>query len=116
MRVAFGADATGVLTDALVGELEKRGIAVARYGALADGSDAWASIGGAVGHAVAGGGADYGVVCCWTGTGISIAANNVGGVPCRAVFRRGNRSRRQALERRQRAGVEHARDDGGDRT
>jgi ribose 5-phosphate isomerase B len=29
---------------------------------------------------VAGGGADLGVVCCWTGTGVSMAANKVPGV------------------------------------
>jgi ribose 5-phosphate isomerase B len=80
MRVAVGADASGALTDTLVAELRKRGIEVALYGALNDGSDAWASIGRAVGEAVRAGDADVGVVCCWTGTGISIAANKVGGV------------------------------------
>ena len=80
MRVAVGADATGPLTDTLVAELRKRGVEVTLYGALADGSQAWASIGQAVGEAVAQGEAQIGVVCCWTGTGISIAANKVGGV------------------------------------
>ena len=74
---SLGADATGPLTDTLVAELRKRGHDVAVYGALADGSQAWASIGRAVGEAVAGGQAAFGVVCCWTGTGISIAANKV---------------------------------------
>ena len=32
------------------------------------------------GEAVAAGRADAGVVCCWTGTGVSIAANKVSGV------------------------------------
>jgi ribose 5-phosphate isomerase B len=80
MRIAVGADASGPLTDTLVAELRKRGIDVGLYGALDDGSDAWASIGRAVGEAVQAGRADLGVVCCWTGTGISIAANKVGGV------------------------------------
>jgi ribose 5-phosphate isomerase B len=80
MRIAVGADATGPLTDTLVAELRKRGVDVALYGALDDGSDAWASIGRAVGGAVVDGRADVGIVCCWTGTGISIAANKVGGV------------------------------------
>jgi ribose 5-phosphate isomerase B len=80
MRCAIGSDDTGPLTDALLAELERRGIAVARYGALRDGSQAWASIGRAVGEAVAGGEADVGIVCCWTGTGISMAANKVTGV------------------------------------
>lgn len=80
MRVAIGADAASGLTDTLVAELRKRGVDVSLFGALADGSAAWASIGRAVGEAVVGGRADIGVVCCWTGTGISIAANKVDGV------------------------------------
>jgi ribose 5-phosphate isomerase B len=88
MRCAIGSDDTGPLTDALVDELERRGVAVERFGALRALRQAqdemseteWASIGRAVGAAVAEGRADAGIVCCWTGTGISIAANKVPGV------------------------------------
>jgi ribose 5-phosphate isomerase B len=68
------------LLDALIGELERRGAAIERYGAIADGTTAWAEIGRAVGEAVASGRAGAGIVCCWTGTGVSIAANKVHGV------------------------------------
>jgi ribose 5-phosphate isomerase B len=81
MRCAIGADDTGPLTEALLADLERRGIAVERFGALRTSEDTeWASIGRAVGEAVAAGRADVGIVCCWTGTGISIAANKVRGV------------------------------------
>jgi ribose 5-phosphate isomerase B len=40
----------------------------------------WAAVGRAVGEAVAEERADVGVVWCWTGTGVSIAANKVRGV------------------------------------
>jgi ribose 5-phosphate isomerase B len=80
LRVAVGADAVGPLTDALVADLERRGVGIVRFGALLDGSDAWASIGRTVGTAVAAGEADAGVICCWTGTGIAMAANKVAGV------------------------------------
>jgi ribose 5-phosphate isomerase B len=79
MRVAIGADGTGPLTDALLAELTRRGCTVARFGALADGSTAWASIGRTVAREVVEARADIGIVCCWTGTGISIAANKVHG-------------------------------------
>ena len=46
---------------------------------VADG-DAWPDAGRLVGEAVVAGAADRGVVCCWTGTGVSIAANKVPGV------------------------------------
>src|SRR5690606_26513227 len=42
--------------------------------------DPWPDVGRRVGELVAGGGAERGVVCCWTGTGVSIAANKVPGV------------------------------------
>ena len=81
MRCAIGADDVGPLTEALLAELELRGIAANRFGALQSPAEGeWASIGRAVGETVAAGRADFGIVCCWTGTGISIAANKVRGV------------------------------------
>lgn len=61
--------------------LHERAHSVRRYGALAPGADdAWPSVGRSVAEAVAAGEADFGVLCCWTGTGVSIAANKVPGV------------------------------------
>ena len=37
--------------------------------------DPWPTVGRLVGEAVASGAADRGIVCCWTGTGVSIAAS-----------------------------------------
>ena len=79
MRIAIGSDDTGPLTDALLADLQRRGIDVERFGALRDGSQEWVPAARSVGRAVAGGEADYGIVCCWTGTGVSIAANKVPG-------------------------------------
>ncbi len=85
MRCAIGSDDLGPLTESLLGALAERGIDVERFGALRPGAQRddwgeWASIGRAVGEAVAAGRADVGIVSCWTGTGISIAANKVRGV------------------------------------
>jgi ribose 5-phosphate isomerase B len=41
---------------------------------------AWGEVALEVGRAVAESRADQGVVCCWTGTGVSMAANKVPGV------------------------------------
>lgn len=81
MRVAVAADELAGVAEALVTELEQRGHVTVRHGALAPGERrdwAWASE--AVARDVAAGAAQQGVVCCWTGTGASIAANKVPGV------------------------------------
>lgn len=77
MRIAVGSDeATDVVT-VLVRHLEGQGHEVTLPVRL---GDPWPEVGRAVGEAVASGAADRGVVCCWTGTGVSIAANKVRGV------------------------------------
>ena len=59
--------------------LEARGHAVTRFGRAAGEDEAWGPTAVRVARAVAGREADLGVVCCWTGTGVSIAANKVAG-------------------------------------
>jgi len=76
VRIAFGTDEVTPLTETIKALVAERGHVVV---AVAEG-DAWPDVGRAVGEAVAGGRADRGVVCCWTGTGVSIAANKVDGV------------------------------------
>ena len=76
MRIAFGTDEHTPLTEAVVADLQARGVEV---DVVADG-DPWPDVGHRVGEAVATGEADKGIVCCWTGTGVSMAANKVPGV------------------------------------
>jgi ribose 5-phosphate isomerase B len=76
MRIAFGTDERTDVTDAVKASLADRGHKVEVVGE----GDPWPDVGRAVGDAVAGGRADRGVVCCWTGTGVSMAANRVAGV------------------------------------
>ncbi len=81
MRVAFGSDEETDLTRAIDAWLRERGYEVVRLGALErDGDCAWTDVARAVGAAVASGAAQSGIVCCWTGTGVSIAANKIRGV------------------------------------
>jgi len=80
MRIALGSDEATELTAELERDLRARGHDVVMLGALAPGDDdAWPSVGRRVGEAVTSGGCRYGVVCCWSGTGVSIAANKVPG-------------------------------------
>jgi ribose 5-phosphate isomerase B len=81
MRISVSADELTGIAGALVGELGRRGHDTLVHGALADGErDDWAWASEAVARDVADGRAEQGIVCCWTGTGASIAANKVDGV------------------------------------
>jgi ribose 5-phosphate isomerase B len=77
MRISFGTDERTPVTDAVEAWLTDQGHEVE---VAADRGGPWPDVGTAVGRAVAEGRADRGVVCCWTGTGVSIAANKVPGV------------------------------------
>jgi ribose 5-phosphate isomerase B len=71
----------GEMGGALGARLRERGHDVVLHGALADGERAdWAWASEAAARDVAEGRADQAVVCCWTGTGASIAANKVPGI------------------------------------
>ncbi|MEE4543452.1 RpiB/LacA/LacB family sugar-phosphate isomerase [Streptomyces sp. V4-01] len=97
MRIAVSSDMDEPVARQLLDELRRRGHSVLVHGALEDGGaaaagtgaepaagtaerDGWAWSASAAARAVADGTADQAVVCCWTGTGASIAANKVAGV------------------------------------
>jgi ribose 5-phosphate isomerase B len=81
MRIAISCDELTGIAGELAGELEHRGHEVLPHGALAAGErDDWAWASEAAARDVADGRADQAVVCCWTGTGASIAANKVPGI------------------------------------
>ena len=81
MRVSVAADERVGIAEAVVEQLLKRGHDPIPHGALAEGErDDWAWASEAAARDVAEGRADQAIVCCWTGTGASIAANKVEGV------------------------------------
>jgi len=81
MRIAVAADERTGVADAVVEELRRRGHQPIAHGALAPGDrEDWAWCAQAAATAVAEGRAEQAIVCCWTGTGASIAANKVPGV------------------------------------
>jgi ribose 5-phosphate isomerase B len=84
VHIAVAADERVGVAGALIGALERRGHAVSAHGALAisetGACEDWAWASEAAAREVAKGGAEQAVVCCWTGTGASIAENKVAGV------------------------------------
>ena len=76
MNVAFGTDEVTPITDEIEAHLTRLGHEVQRLG----NGLRWAEVGRMVGEAVSSGEADAGVVCCFTGTGVTMAANKVSGV------------------------------------
>jgi ribose 5-phosphate isomerase B len=81
MRISVAADEQVGFADALLEELRRRGHEPIAHGALSDSErDDWAWATEAAARDVASGRAEQGIVCCWTGTGASIAANKVTGV------------------------------------
>lgn len=81
MRISISADEVVGVAGVLARELERRGHEVIAHGALAEiECNDWAWASEAAARDVAEGRAEQAVVCCWTGTGASIAANKVPGV------------------------------------
>jgi ribose 5-phosphate isomerase B len=80
MRIAIAADERTGVADAVREELEARGHELLVHGAYTEAErDDWAWASEAAARDVAAGRAEQAVVCCWTGTGASIAANKVRG-------------------------------------
>ncbi|GAA3291114.1 RpiB/LacA/LacB family sugar-phosphate isomerase [Streptomyces cinereospinus] len=81
MRISVSSDTAEPVARLLVTELRERGHEVLTHGALRSGDDPqWAACSVAAARDVADGTSAMAVVCCWTGTGASIAANKVPGV------------------------------------
>ena len=80
MKLAVGSDEKTHLTETVAKELREHGHAVEMYGPLRGESLNWTQVAQAVAEEVAQGKADEGILFCWTGTGVSLAANKVPGI------------------------------------
>ena len=81
MKIAVAADELTGVAEAIPEQLRRRGHETILHGAYdADQRADWAWASESAARDVAEGRAEQAVVCCWTGTGASIAANKVGGV------------------------------------
>jgi ribose 5-phosphate isomerase B len=80
MKLAIGSDERTHLTDVVVDEIKKRGYEVILFGPLIDESEYWPQVAREVAESVASDQANEGILFCWTGTGVSLAANKVPGI------------------------------------
>ncbi len=82
LRIALGSDERSHVTDFVEQELRSRGFDVQLFGSLGDegAPAAWPAVAREAAQAVASGNAEEAVLFCWTGTGVSIAANKVPGI------------------------------------
>jgi ribose 5-phosphate isomerase B len=80
MKLAIGSDERTHLTEVVVDEIKKRGHEVILFGPLIDEIEYWPQVAREVAESVADGQANEGLLFCWTGTGVSLAANKVPGI------------------------------------
>lgn len=80
MKLAIGSDELTPLTDAALAWLDENGHAVERHGPLANEDLTWPVVAQRVAQRVSRGDCDGGILFCWTGTGVSMAANKFGGI------------------------------------
>ena len=81
MKYAIGSDERTHLTDCVIAKLEASGAEPRLYGALnLDENPNWPHVAKKVAEQVSEGRCEQGILFCWTGTGVSMAANKVPGV------------------------------------
>jgi ribose 5-phosphate isomerase B len=80
MRFIVGADEYDAVLEVIEDELSRLGHDVVVVGAKPGSPSPWGAVALEIGRRVAAGEADQGVVCCYTGTGVSMAANKIPGV------------------------------------
>jgi ribose 5-phosphate isomerase B len=80
MKLAVGSDEKTKLTDWTIEYLKKKGHKVQLFGALVKPKALWAQVAWEVAEAVKEGRADEGILFCWTGTGVALAASKVPGI------------------------------------
>ena len=80
MKIAVGSDERTHLTDFVVEELMSQGHELELYGPINEENTQWTDVAHKVAESVKEGSSEQGILFCWTGTGVSIAANKVPGI------------------------------------
>ena len=80
MKISVGADENLHIVDVILQSLTESGHVVKSYVPGADETLPWPQVAQQVAQDVTTGGSDEGILLCWTGTGVSMAANKVPGI------------------------------------
>ncbi len=80
MKISVGADENLHIVDVILQSLTENGHVVKRYIPGADETLPWPQVAHQVAQDVITGSSDEGILLCWTGTGVSMAANKVPGI------------------------------------
>lgn len=80
MKISIGSDEKTHLTDIVIERVKEVGHQVELYGPLAGRDRYWPAVAQEVAESLISGEADEAILFCWTGTGISLAANKVPGI------------------------------------
>jgi len=80
LKISVGADERLHIVDVALDYLTEKGYEVNWYGPKRDATRLWPDVAKLVALDVQSGEADEGILFCWTGTGVSIAANKVKGI------------------------------------
>lgn len=80
MKISLGADERLHIVEVTIDYLQKKGVEVIWHGPEKGDTKPWPTVARQVGLDVQSGRVDEGVLFCWTGTGVSIAANKIRGI------------------------------------
>lgn len=80
LHIAVGADERLTVVEAVLAHLEEAGHSATWHGPAPGDTWPWPQVARQVAGQVASGEVDQGILLCWTGTGVSIAANKVPGI------------------------------------
>jgi ribose 5-phosphate isomerase B len=80
MKIAIGSDEKTHLTEKVVERVKEMGHHVELHGPLVGRDSYWPAVAQEVAESIVDGSADEAILFCWTGTGISLAANKVPGI------------------------------------
>jgi ribose 5-phosphate isomerase B len=81
MRIAVCSDEPYGIHEQLLGALRELGHEVVAFGSIrSGGEEPWAAVAAEAAESILRGDCDEGIFCCWTGTGIAMAANKLPGI------------------------------------